>query len=45
MAEFTESSAVKNAVLKTADPITTKDAFNTIVQSVITTNPYGVNRL
>ncbi len=41
MAEFTENSAVKNAGLKTADPITTKDACTTIVQSVITTNPYG----
>ncbi|MDD3136457.1 MAG: hypothetical protein PHF64_08140 [Methanoregula sp.] len=45
MAEFTENSAVKNAVLKTADPITTKDAFNTIVQAMITTNLTGIYRL
>ena len=41
MAEFTENSAVKNAGLKTADAITTEDACITIIQSVITTNPYG----
>ena len=39
MAEFTENSAVKSAGLKTADLITAEEAFNTIVQSVITTNP------
>jgi len=41
MADFTENSNVKSAVRKLADPITSVDAFNTIVQSVITTNPYG----
>jgi len=41
MADFTENSNVKSAVRKIADPITTVDAFNTIVQSVITTNPFG----
>jgi hypothetical protein len=41
MAEFTENSVVKSAGLKTGDLITAEDAFNTIVQSGITTNPYG----
>jgi len=41
MADFTQKTNVKSAVRKLADPITDVAAFNTIVQSVITTNPFG----
>ena len=41
MADFTRKTNVKSAVRKLADPITDVAAFNTIVQSVITTNPFG----
>jgi len=41
MADFTENTNVKSAVRKLPAPITDVTAFNTIVQSVITTNPFG----
>ncbi len=41
MADFVQSSETKSAVRKLADPIADVAAFNTIVQSVITTNPFA----
>ncbi|MDO9323330.1 MAG: hypothetical protein Q7T80_00050 [Methanoregula sp.] len=41
MADFTQRTNVKSAIRKLAEPITDETAFNTIVQSVITTNPFG----
>ena len=41
MADFAQTTNIKSAVRKLADPITDVAAFNTIVQSVITTNPFG----
>ncbi len=41
MADFAQKTNIKSAVRKLADPITDVAAFNTIVQSVITTNPFG----
>jgi hypothetical protein len=41
MADFTENATIKSAVRKLAAPIADVDTFNTIVQSVITTNPFG----
>ena len=41
MADFIQNTNVKSAVRKLAEPFTDIDAFNTIVQSVITTNPFG----
>jgi hypothetical protein len=41
MADFTQNTNVKSAVRKLAEPIADINAFNTIVQSVITTNPFG----
>jgi hypothetical protein len=41
MADFTQNTNVKSAVRKLADPIADINAFNTIVQSVITGNPFG----
>ena len=41
MADFTENTNVKSAVRKLPAPIADVTAFNTIVQSVITTNPFG----
>ena len=41
MADFTQSTNVKSAVRKLAEPIADISAFNTIVQSVITSNPFG----
>jgi len=41
MADFVQSSQTKNAVRQLAAPIADVAAFNTIVQSVITTNPFG----
>lgn len=41
MADFTQRTNVKSAIRKLADPIADVTAFNTIVQSVITTNPFG----
>jgi hypothetical protein len=39
MVDFIQSNETKSAVHKLADPIADIAAFNTIVQSVITTNP------
>jgi hypothetical protein len=41
MADFAQNSAIKSAVRKLAAPIADVDAFNTLVQSVITNNPFG----
>ena len=41
MADFTQTTNVKSAVRKLADPISDVTAFNTIVQSVILDNPFG----
>ena len=41
MADFTQTTNVKSAVRKLADPITDVTAFNAIVQSVILNNPFG----
>jgi predicted RNA methylase len=41
MADFAPKSAVKSAVRKFAAPLEDVDAFNTLVQSVITNNPFG----
>ena len=40
MADFVQSSESKNAVRDLASPISDVTAFNTIVQSVITDNPF-----
>jgi len=41
MADFVQSGNVKSAVRKLANPIADVTAFNTIVQSVITDNPFA----
>ena len=41
MADFVQSANVKSAVRKLADPIADVAAFNTLVQSVITGNPFA----
>jgi len=41
MADFVQSANVKSAVRKLANPIADVAAFNTIVQSVITGNPFA----
>ena len=41
MADFAPRSAVKSAVRKFAAPLGDVDAFNALVQSVITNNPFG----
>ena len=41
MADFIQNSQTKTAVRELASPITDVAAFNTIVQSVITGNPFG----
>jgi len=41
MADFNQRTNIKSAVRKLANPIADVNAFNTIVQSVITTNPFG----
>ncbi|MFA7695506.1 MAG: hypothetical protein WCX63_08225, partial [Methanoregula sp.] len=41
MADFAQNTNVKSAVRKLANPIEGVDAFNTIVQNVITNNPFG----
>ncbi|MFA6331544.1 MAG: hypothetical protein WCX22_01205 [Methanoregula sp.] len=40
MADFVQKTVVKSAVRKLANPIADVAAFNTIVQSVITDNPF-----
>jgi len=41
MANFNQNTNVKSAVRRIANPIPDVDAFNNIVQSVITNNPFG----
>jgi len=41
MADFVQNSQTKNAVRTLASPITDVTAFNSIVQSVITDNPFA----
>ena len=41
MADFIQKTTVKTAVRQLANPIADAAAFNTIVQSVITTNPFA----
>lgn len=41
MADFIQKTTVKTALRTLASPITDVSAFNTIVQSVITGNPFG----
>ena len=41
MADFVQNSATKSAVRKLASPIASVAAFNTIVESVITDNPFA----
>ena len=41
MADFVQSSVTKSAVRKLANPIADVAAFNTIVQSVIDSNPFA----
>jgi hypothetical protein len=41
MADFTQNTNVKSAVRKLAEPIADITAFNTIIQSVIGSNPFG----
>ena len=41
MADFVQSNVTKSAVRELADPIADVATFNTIVQSVITTNPFA----
>ncbi|MDP3564955.1 MAG: hypothetical protein Q8R70_10755 [Methanoregula sp.] len=41
MADFVQNSETKSAIRELADPIVDVAAFNTIVQSVITTNPFA----
>jgi len=41
MGDFVQSNDVKSAVRALANPITDVTAFNAVVQSVITANPFG----
>jgi hypothetical protein len=41
MADFVQNTNVKSAVRKLAEPIASVDAFNTIVQNLISNNPFG----
>ncbi len=41
MADFVQNSQTKNAIRELASPIADVTAFNTIVQSVITDNPFA----
>ena len=41
MADFVQKTTVKSAVRQLANPIADVGTFNTIVQSVITTNPFA----
>jgi hypothetical protein len=41
MADFVQSNVTKSAVRELADPIADVATFNTIVQSVITGNPFA----
>ena len=41
MADFTQSTNVKSAVRRLAEPIADISAFNAMIQSVILNNPFG----
>ena len=41
MADYVQKTNVKSAVRKLASPIADINAFNTLVQTIITTNPFG----
>ncbi len=41
MADYAQRTNIKSAVRKLTNPIADVNAFNTIVQTVITTNPFG----
>jgi len=41
MADFMQKTNIKSAVRKLANPIADINAFNTLIQNVITTNPFG----
>jgi hypothetical protein len=41
MADFVQSANVKSAIRKLAEPIADVAAFNTLVESVITSNPFA----
>lgn len=41
MADFTQKTNIKSAVRKLATPIADISAFNSLIQSVITNNPFG----
>ena len=41
MADFVQNSQTKTAVRELASPIASVTAFNLIVQSVVTDNPFG----
>jgi hypothetical protein len=41
MADFMQKTNVKSAVRKLANPIADINAFNTLIQTVITNNPFG----
>ncbi len=41
MADFVEKTVVKTAVRELADPIADVSAFDTLVQTIITDNPFG----
>ncbi len=41
MGDFEQNSQTKSAIRELATPIADVTAFNTIVQSVITDNPFG----
>jgi hypothetical protein len=41
MTDFKQNSIVKSAIRRLTNPIADTEAFKAIVQSVITTNPFG----
>jgi hypothetical protein len=41
MADYIQKTNVKSAVRKLANPIASIDAFNVLIQQIITTNPFG----
>ena len=41
MGDFTQTNVAKSAVRELAVPIADVTAFNTLIQSILTTNPFG----
>jgi predicted RNA methylase len=41
MADFVQNNAIKSAVRKLANPVQDVTAFNSLVQNIITNNPFG----